>query len=210
MPDRETIVLIHGLWESPLNLWYLGYHLKETGYDVKYFNYRSVSCDIYENTKKLFEFLNTINCERMHLAGHSLGGLIVLELLEKYSINNVRNSVIFGSPVNGSIVVREMGKVTLGKKIYGRSYDVLCTGLNLLCEHNVGVIAGVGGKGLGQFFADLPKPHDGAVSVKETQLGSAHDTICLPTSHFTMLFSKRVAFEIAEFSKNGKFLHGNS
>jgi len=209
MAERETIVLIHGLWETPLNLRFLGFHLKKSGFDVKYFKFRSVSCDLSENTQKLFNFLKSINCKRIHLAGHSLGGLVVLELLEKYSVENIGHSVIFGSPVNGSVVVREMSKNYLGKKIYGRSFDTLCNGLGLLCKYNVGVIAGIGGKGLGQFFADLPKPHDGAVSVKETQLGDSTDFIQLPTSHFTMLFSKKVALEISEFSKNGKFLHAD-
>jgi len=207
MAERETIVLVHGLWEIPLNLRFLGFYLKKSGFNVKYFKYRSVFCDISENTQSLFQFLKSINCKRIHLAGHSLGGLIVLELLEKYSVANIGQSVIFGSPVNGSVVVREMGKNNIGKKIYGRSFDTLCNGLSLLCEHNVGVIAGIGGKGLGQFFADLPKPHDGAVSVEETQLSGASDSICLPTSHFTMLLSKKVALEISEFFKNGKFLH---
>jgi len=207
MAKRDTIVLVHGLWETSLNLRFLGFHLKKSGFDVKYFKYRSVSCDISENTQKLLNFLKSINTKRIHLAGHSLGGLVVLELLEKYSVANIGHSVIFGSPVNGSVVVREMGKNRLGKKIYGCSFDTLCNGLGLLCKHNVGIIAGVGGKGLGQFFADLPKPHDGAVSVEETQLSSARDSICLPTSHFTMLLSKQVAMEIVEFIKSGKFAH---
>ena len=210
MNKNDTIVLIHGLWEFPINLCFLGFHLKKSGYKVEYFKYHSVSSSISENSDKLFKFLKQLNVERVHLAGHSLGGLIALNLLDKYSVENVQYSVIFGSPVNGSVVTREMGKNTIGRKMFGKNYALLCHGLGdlpgSLCDHKVGVIAGTGGKGLGQFFADLPKPHDGSVSVQETKLTGALDRILLPTSHFSMLLSKQVALEIAEFCRKGKFI----
>jgi len=202
----KTIVLVHGLWETAFYLRILGHRLKKSGYNVQYFSYSGVSCELTANVESLFKLLETLKTEDIYLVGHSLGGLVVLGLLAKYSALNVRCSVIFGTPVNGSSVAKAFGKSYLGSRMMGSSYAALCNGARLLSDQKVGVIAGIGGKGLGQFFAKLQKPHDGVVSVSETVLPNAVDSACLTSSHFTMLLSKSLADEIISFFKTEKFI----
>lgn len=203
----ETIVLVHGLWEKPFHLKLLGFYLSRYHYDVQYFSYSPIKHNLAENTKLLFDFLKMIKTKKLYLVGHSLGGLLIVELLESYALFNVVRSVIFGSPVNGSAVARAFGKSKLGNKMLGNSHAALCDGVRFLCRHQVGVIAGIGGRGMGQFFADLPKPHDGAVAVSETKLLGATDSLSMELSHFTMLFSTSMVSKIVSFLKVGKFNH---
>jgi hypothetical protein len=72
---------------------------------------------------------------------------------------------------------------------------------------DVGVIAGTLPLGLGRFIGKLPHPHDGVVSVAETKLDNATDSILLPVSHSAMLFSGSVGSQVCHFLQQARFIH---
>ena len=72
-----------------------------------------------------------------------------------------------------------------------------------VCE--VGVIAGTIGIGLGRMVGRLEKPHDGVVTVKETELPGINDHLMLPVSHSGLLLSRRVVKQAAFFLGHGRF-----
>jgi len=203
--QEHTIVLVHGLWEIPLLMKILGSRLKKQKYRVVYFSYHSVLSHFSDNTERLFAFVKQQNADHIHLVGHSLGGLMILALLDRYSVANIKRSVIFGCPVNGSSAVRNIGERFFGKALFGKSYEPLSKGYQPLCHYDVGIIAGTGGVGLGHFFTDFSKPHDGAISIEEALIQDDTHFIQMPVSHFNMLFSADVAHAIASFIKNGEF-----
>ena len=74
---------------------------------------------------------------------------------------------------------------------------------------DIGVIAGSGGIGLGRVVArGLPTPNDGAVTVAETEMPAACDSLVLPVSHSGMLFSRLTARQTAAFLRDGRFDRG--
>lgn len=206
MKPQETIVLIHGLWEAPFMMNVLGYRLAKQGYLVKYFHYHSVIKDITANREKLFNYLQPLENQVVHLVGHSLGGLLILKLLEKHSLENVKSIVLLASPVNGSVASKAFIDKFYAKLIFGRSLPALVEGVQVEAEQQVGVIAGTGGMGVTQYFIKIPKPHDGVISVKEAELQGANEMITLPVSHFPMIFSRQVAENIVEFIQTGQFI----
>ena len=68
-----------------------------------------------------------------------------------------------------------------------------------------GAIAGTGRIGLGRFFAQLPAPNDGVVTIEETRHPGLADHIVLPTAHSLMLVSPLVARQVAAFLQTGRF-----
>jgi len=73
-------------------------------------------------------------------------------------------------------------------------------------DSEIGVIAGRLPMGLGRIVAPgLPLPNDGAVTVEETQLPGARDSVVLDVSHSGMLVSRAVAQQVCAFLRDGAF-----
>ena len=145
----------------------------------------------------------------MHFVGHSLGGLVTLQMLSKHETTRSGRAVLLGSPLRGSFLARSLAaKGRFGKWLIGPSlmdWDpprlTAWTG-----NTEVGVIAGSVRLGIAMFFSTgLPKPNDGAVAVEETKLPGLKAHIVLPVSHTGMLVSSRVMHITATFLRTGEF-----
>ncbi len=116
--------------------------------------------------------------------------------------------VCLGSPLRGSAVARTISQVPGGSLVIGKSLDVLRDGLDRWNgKRPVGAIAGRLPFGLGLVFGALTLPHDGTVSVEETQLPGLTDHILVPATHTGLLFSDEVAAQTVSFLRNRRFSH---
>jgi hypothetical protein len=115
--------------------------------------------------------------------------------------------VLLGSPVRGSSVAAQLAKRPLGKWLLGPARRELIEGIipRLPPGVCVGVIAGNVGLGLGRLVATISGPHDGTVAVDETRIPGASDSLLVSTTHTGMIFSARVARQVACFLTNGRF-----
>lgn len=211
MQAEEILVLLHGLWmsgpESKILKWRLE---KEHGFRTAQFSYASVGASPAENAARLNEFLETLSADKVHLVGHSLGGLVIVRWLKTYSPKRPGRFVCIGAPLVGSAAARGLAGTPFGPWAMGKSLtDELLEGDNCdwTCEYELGSIAGTRPFGMGRLFGDLDYPHDGTVSVSETRLPGATDHICLPVTHTGMLFSPEVAEQVAHFLRHGRFQH---
>lgn len=204
----ETVILIHGLWMRgvvflPQQRW-----LMRRGFAVRRFSYPSMRRGLQHNAKALAEFV-TSTSGNVHLVGHSLGGLVVLNMLAQYRDPRVRRVVLMGSPCMSchcaSVLLRNPGLAA----IVGRSLkEWLELPRPQLPEPlEIGVIAGSRSLGLGRLIPGLARPNDGVVSVMETRLPEARDFITLPVSHSEMLISHACADQVAAFIGGGSFIH---
>jgi hypothetical protein len=116
--------------------------------------------------------------------------------------------VLIGSPWGGSAAARAVGRWPGGDTLLGRSLVQWNEGArpDLGRRHDIGVIAGALGFGVGTLVARLPRPHDGTVAVSETRLPTMADHLVLPVTHTGMLTSARVAAETCSFLHSGRFL----
>ncbi|MDQ2070433.1 esterase/lipase family protein [Natronospira bacteriovora] len=207
----ETVVFIHGLWMTGMELFYLRRQVREAGYATEQFSYRTLSGTLDENAESLHDFLQTVDGTRIHLVAHSLGGLLTLRLFERYGSVISGRIVFLGSPVRGSQAARATAANRFGEVILGRSGQE-----GLLEErepvwswpNGLGVLAGTRGIGVGVALSELPEPNDGTVAVEETELVGASDYILLDVSHTSMLMSRQVADQIVAFLRDGCFDHG--
>lgn len=216
MAAPELVILVHGLWMSGLELVSLKNRLNaDHGFEAVPFSYPSVSGSMLDHVKELREFAQSQKAERMHFVGHSLGGLVVLNLLEATADLPPGRAVLLGSPLQGSRAAQGLARWPLGKAMLGitmRQEFLPGDGLEPRAtlrtwsdRREVGVIAGSSGFGLGRFVAKLDGDNDGTVMVEETQLPGARDHLVLPVTHTGMLFSGEVARQTAHFLRTGRF-----
>lgn len=206
---KEAVVLIHGLWMPGLVMEPMRWRLEQRhGFAVHTFSYPSVAQGLAANVSLLRDFLKGINSRRLHLVGHSLGGVLALRTLARMRDAPPGRVVCVGSPLVGSGAARSLerwqgGDLLLGKLI---REAVLSDPLQRYeGKREVGVIAGDGGFGAGVLLSAFEGPHDGTVAVEETRLPGITDHVVLPVNHTWMLISRDVADQAGHFLKHGAF-----
>jgi pimeloyl-ACP methyl ester carboxylesterase len=102
-PKRsEAVVLVHGLWMTGTEMRVLGGRLEESGFRVRYFRYRSWRGGLAQAAGALQEFVAATDGERVHLVGHSLGGVVIAKMLEGAPLSRSGRVAMLGSPMGGS------------------------------------------------------------------------------------------------------------
>ncbi len=204
--EGHRVVLVHGLWMNRLAMLPMAWRLERCGFRVTRHGYRSVSLGLRENARALAA--TCAKCGgRLHLVGHSLGGLVIMAMMQDHPEIPVHRVVLIGSPYAGSAAARSIGRFGWSDRAIGHTMrdwsglprPPVPPGLEL------GVIAGVGAIGLGRLLVALPPPNDGVVMVGETRVPGATDSIVLQTSHSAMLVSAAVARATCTFLKHGRF-----
>jgi pimeloyl-ACP methyl ester carboxylesterase len=181
---------------------------REYSYEASTFSYRTIAAPMATHVAELRDFARSLDTERLHFVGHSLGGIVILRLLESTDDLPDGRAVLLGSPLQGSQAAQGLKKIPLGTALLGHAInnDVLASGPRTWSgRRDVGVIAGSSGRGLGRIFADLPGEHDGTVLVEETMLPGAKDHITMPVSHTGLIFSSAVARQADCFLRTGAF-----
>ena len=207
---QETVVLVHGLWVHGITMELMRRRVARCGYRALAYSYPSMRLTLTENAGRLARFCRGIAGPRLHFVGHSLGGLIIVRMLEREPGLPPGRAVLLGSPVAGSLAARRLARVPGGRAALGRSApewrETALPGTGITRE--VGVIAGRLPVGMGRIVApDLPAPSDGVVSVAETRLPAMRDHIVLDINHFGMLISRAVVRQICAFLSDGAFIH---
>ncbi len=203
-----NVVLVHGLWLPGPEFFFLQRKLQAAGFQTYRFSYRSVADDLDENAARLAAFIAGLPSERIHLVGHSLGGIVILRLLERQALAGGGRVVCLASPLTGTVAGQALAGYPGGSALLGKSMaSFFADGpvARWSGTQELGLIAGDSPLGLGQFISSLPAPHDGTVAVEETRLEGATDHIVLPVSHLSMLCSGVVAQQVVSFLNSGRF-----
>ena len=196
----EAVILIHGVWMRAFSLLLLRRRLRDAGFRTELFEYASVFGRDEHSLERLRRRIEAQRVHKVHLVGHSLGGLVALRTLGRLSPALDGRVVCLGSPLNGSVVARRV------PKLLGCSTDILCTGIPAqLPDVEVGVIAGTQALGLGQLMGAFDGPNDGTVSVAETRWSGAHAHCEVNTSHTGLTLSREAADLTVRFLRSGCF-----
>ena len=191
--EGDSVVLVHGLWMTGKEMRVLGRRLEESGFGVSYFRYRSWRGGLSQATGALREFVEATQGGRVHLVGHSLGGVVIAKMLEEGPLSRAGRVAMLGSPMGGSAAAMIMSRRRIGRWLVG---GVIREGI---VEHapkwpggrDLLVVAGDIPFGSGLLLG-LRKPHDGVIRVEETRVEGAR-TVTVRASHVGLLLSRKVA-----------------
>jgi pimeloyl-ACP methyl ester carboxylesterase len=205
----EAVVVIHGLWMPAAVMKLLARRLRRAGRSNFIFAYSSRSAMVKQNAAALAAYLNTIDASTLHFVAHSLGGLVVTQLLQDYPAQRPGRVVLLGTPYRGSFVAQRLSRHRLGRWLCGQSLHgaLLGDGPCWPGGRELGVIAGNKPFGVGWLTPGLPRPNDGTVAVAETVVSEQTDNITLPVTHSGLLFSAAVARQVGLFLSDGHFRH---
>ena len=216
---NECVILLHGLGRLRQSMRRLEQHLRSLSYATINLAYPSTTKSI-ETIAETHLARTVQGCEahsakRIHFVGHSLGGLIVRQYLQRHSVPAGSRLVMLSPPNQGSELVDLLLQVPLyqwvtgpaGQQI-GRGPESVVNRLNSV-GIEIGVIAGNRGRNL-LFSAFLDGPDDGMVSVKSTMLPEMRDFIVVPNTHMFIMRDPQVMSQVAYFLKHGRFDHGGT
>jgi pimeloyl-ACP methyl ester carboxylesterase len=202
----EAVILLHGLWLRGVAMGYLARRLAASGYDAHTFDYASVRDGLDAGSERLRERVKACKAERVHLVGHSLGGLIAATIVQQHPDLIDGRIVCLGSPLRGSAASRSLRAIPGGKALLGRSMEFLEKGLERWDgPQQLGAIAGRLPLGLGFLLGGLASPHDGTVSVEETRLPGIADHRVIAAAHTGLPFCDEAARETVAFIRDGRF-----
>jgi len=205
---REAVVLVHGLWSvAGVDLLRLRNRLSEADYECHMFNYHVWGKPPAEIAVKLNEFIKKIEVPVVHIVAHSFGGIVTLHLFDQFPFNKKGRIVLLASPVNGSAVGKRIRANPMTRWVLGQSHVNGLSGdvPEWKGWQDIGVIAGNIPIGMGLVAGGPKLPHDGTVSVEETMLKGATDSIIVRESHLSILISASVARQVIIFLQTGMF-----
>ena len=213
--NHDCVVLIHGLLMNPFHMSFLKRSLEHEGYRVTNIGYPSRKADI-PTLVRTYIIPQLPQCEgRIHFVGHSMGGIIIRELLRIDMPPNIGNIVMLGAPNHGSELVDFSINTPILSGLFDTFYGPAARQLRIKDNDYLkelpmpvvptGIIAGdnfydpIGG------YLVLPSPNDGKVSVATTKLDTMTDHIVIHASHTWLPISHEARKQVIYFLKNGKF-----
>jgi pimeloyl-ACP methyl ester carboxylesterase len=207
----ETVVLVHGIWMTSLELVLLAWRLRRCGFRPRLFGYRTLRRSVRDNATRLAHRVRQIHTGKIHLVGHSLGGLVILQALQDNPGLITGRIVLLGSPVGGSAVAQRIYRRRLLRWLIGRSgeHGLLGGGPRWRGWQSLGVIAGKRSMGIGRLMGGLSGANDGVVNLVETTIEGAQASLVVDTTHVGLLVSRRVAEQVCAFLKRGRFDAGS-
>jgi pimeloyl-ACP methyl ester carboxylesterase len=206
--SKDTVILIHGLWMTGVEMSFLKRRLRAAGLHVVQFQYRMVSKSLEHNCEHLARFIREQQEHPVHLLGHSLGGVLALQTLQRYPELPVNKVVCLGSPLLDSSAGRRFIRFAHGRAMLGKTLPEAVFEKPLIAwsgTQTVGVIAGTRSLGLGRIITRLPRPNDGMVSLAETCLPGIDDHLEMNVGHMALVLSATVAKQCISFLRQGKF-----
>jgi len=211
-PQPSTaLIYVHGLWLSGWeSTWLRARVARSLGARAYRFSYPSVRGTMADHAAALADYLASLRVDTLHLVGHSLGGLVILECFERFAAASwpPGRIVLMGSPVRGSEAAHRLSRWRHGLALLG------LTAREVLLEpreyrwngsRELAVMAGSLALGFGRLMGRLPQPSDGTVMIAETALPGAKDSLVLPVSHSGFLLSGEVARQVSAFLRDGRF-----
>lgn len=202
---NRSVVLVHGLWWGPWSMALLGRRLQREGFETHAFGYPTMRRSLRGNAAALRDFIKGLDLDAVDLVGHSLGGLVILRMLDEYADIPPGRVVLLGCPVHGSSVGRRVADKRLFRPLVGRARAALENGFSHAPPgRETGVIAGSRSVGVGRLFGPLEGPDDGTVTVAECRLEGAEECL-LPVTHTGLVTAPSVSVAVANFLRSGRF-----
>lgn len=211
--NSPAVILLHGLWHSPLSMTRLARALSSRGFSTANLGYPSPRHEVARLAQIVWEKLQALSAVNppFDFVTHSLGGVLARQLAGEHP-GLIRRIVMLAPPNRGSEWADLAARVPALRSLIGPAGCELGTGPAGAparlgpASFQAGVIAG--SKPDNPFSRwVIPGPDDGRISVDSTRLDGMADFIALPCGHTLMPFSRPVIEQTIHFLRHGNFLH---
>jgi pimeloyl-ACP methyl ester carboxylesterase len=201
----QEVILTHGLWVPGAVMRILAARLERAGYRCRTFSYMGAGAPLEAHAEGLARFARAVG--PAHFVAHSMGGLVVLEALNRLPDLAAGRVVLLGTPANGCFAGRRIARHAAGRWFLGKSESLWSEGRSAHWRRPeaLGIVAGSLPLGLGRLLGRLPGVNDGVVSLEETEVQGMACRTVLPVGHSAMLISRTVAEQVSNFLADGKF-----
>lgn len=222
--DREIVLLLHGLLRGKRSMRELQGAFEGAQMRCERWSYASSRRDIQSHVRALSRrcaALRDEGLERIHFVTHSLGGLIVRGLLRAEDHPPyVGRLVLIAPPNNGSEIARRVLALPGLRTIYGPSGQDLrdpavVAQICAMPRAPFLIIAGTRSfdwRNPTSYVGSrvLEPPHDGTVTLAETQLPGAAGTITIDETHTFLASHPRAVHAALRFVQCGDVASGDT
>lgn len=201
----RDVVLVPGLWMPAAVMSLMAARLARGGYATRAFGYLGRG-PFDANVERLARFARESLAGRpAHFIGHSLGGVLVLDTLNRHRDIALGTALLLGAPARGSMAGRSLARYRIGRWVMGASQP-LWAERDACWERPepLGIVAGTKARGLAAVFGGLPGESDGVVRVEETAVEGMAARVLLPEAHGMLILSTRVAKLAQRFLAAGR------
>jgi pimeloyl-ACP methyl ester carboxylesterase len=213
--NRDGVILLHGISRTALSFRKMQLALERAGYATLNIDYASrrkpleaLAEDIDTAIKPFAERIDG----SLHFVGHSMGGLLARVYIGKHRPERLGRVVMLGTPNGGSEVADRLKNIGVYRAFFGPAGQQLGTrrddatkALLPAPDYPVGIIAG--NRSIDPLAgAMLTKPHDGRVSVKNTEIDGMADHIVIGTSHPWLVRNNVAVAQTIAFLQDGAFV----
>ncbi|MEL6125480.1 MAG: alpha/beta fold hydrolase [Pseudomonadota bacterium] len=211
--DVKTVAVIHGLGRGRGSMRLLAERLRREGFAPVLPDYASTQLSVEEAERDVLSQIRAAVPEgdRLHLVGHSLGGVLALRLKVGALSGRARRVVQLGSPNGGSALASFAKSVPVIGDVMGPATEQIGEAdlgpLTLAPDRqkDLGIIAGRAGwlPYTRQFGLDTE--NDGKVTV-ESALSVPHgNALVLDVGHMMLPLSSGAARQTIAFLRSGRF-----
>ena len=210
----DQVVLVHGLARSSRSMEPLADFLRAHRLVVHNVDYPSREKGPDELVAYLAEAVRECcppGTGRLHFVTHSLGGILVRQLLAQEELPHLGRVVMLAPPNQGSEVIDEWGSWPLFGAVLGPTATELGTAPDSFPNRigaprfELGVIAArKSANPIGSLL--IPGADDGAVSVERARLEGARDFIVVDATHTFIMRDHTVAEQVLHFLREGRFV----
>jgi pimeloyl-ACP methyl ester carboxylesterase len=202
----DQVLLVPGLWMPGAAMGLLAARLSRAGYATRLFGYRGRG-SLEANVARLASFAReALHGRPAHFVGHSLGGVLVFETLNRHPGIPAASAILIGAPVGGSFAGRRLGMAGIGRWMMGACGPLWEPhAATWKRDLPLGVIAGTLPWGLGRALGRMPEANDGVVCVGETAVEGMAAQALIPLGHSALVVSRRVAKLVERFAASGHF-----
>lgn len=169
--EKDTVILLHGLWRSVWAMEPMAKYLNALGFRTVNYPYASFKLSLAEMVEKVSALVREYSKDgrKVHFVTHSLGGVVVRQLMQDLPADQIGRVVMLAPPHQGSEIVDWLKSNRLNG-VLGPAGEFLTTksmaALGSPLPDNVPVAVIMGRQSLLPFFRGLlDHKNDGIVSV---------------------------------------------
>lgn len=197
-----NVVLVHGLWRTPICMLSLGRRLKREGFGARQFGYVSVIESYERIVSRLATQLGRIAGEGPYaVIGYSLGGVLLRAALARVEGPQPIHFIMLGTPNRPPLLARRLAGFAAFHVALGESGSRLAQerfyAMLPAPRAPYTLIAGTWGP-VGRLSPFGHEPNDGIIGLGETRIRDDDEPVTMPVSHAFLPGNRAVQSKVIE------------